>query len=177
MSKLTIQGKKIKGNEIIEILESLGGKNIRHYKGDCEESYYYLDNKNIICFGCSYPLNNEEYIEYNLDTFNKMYPFKKGDVVVFNVFNKTHTDTIENMYWDDVDNEIIYSFKNIKVLKKACELSFITLQSNKNTEAYVNSIKKNKLSINDDEYEDNIELILIDRKLVINNGQIFIIKE
>lgn len=173
MSTLAIQGEKIRGNEIIKILESLGGKNTHNYKGDCKEAYYYLNNKNIICFGFINPLNEKEYIEYNLDTFNKKFPFKEGDAVVFKVFHETHTDTIEKMYWDDIDDEIIYSFKNVTVLRKAHQLSFITLQSNKNTEA----IKKNKLSINDDEYEDNIELILNDRKLIINNGQIFIIKE
>lgn len=81
MVKIAIQGHPTRGKEVIQILESLGGKNVEGLKGTYE-SFYYVDDKNEICddhkhnFPTIYQL-------YTLEEFKKVFPFKIGDIVFY----------------------------------------------------------------------------------------------
>ena len=83
--KIAIQGHPTRGHEIIQILESLGGKNVTKLEGTYE-TFYYVDDKNEIsdahkkCFPSTYRL-------YTLEEFEKEFPFKIGDEVIFPVIN------------------------------------------------------------------------------------------
>ena len=78
MSKiLAIKGYKERGNEVIALLEMLGGKNSAAC-GDNEKLYYFIGIHNII------DADNLEYngvIVFTLDEFYKKYPYKVGDKV------------------------------------------------------------------------------------------------
>lgn len=48
MEKIAIQGHVTRGNDVIKILESLGGINFHAFIGNDPNMYYYIDNKNHI---------------------------------------------------------------------------------------------------------------------------------
>jgi hypothetical protein len=81
--KIAIQGHLTRGKEVIQILESLGGKNTTKLEGCCR-SFYYIDDKNIISddYKENFPSN---YKLYTLEEFEKEFPFKIGDKVIFPV--------------------------------------------------------------------------------------------
>ena len=83
--KIAIQGHPFRGKEVIQILESLGGKNTDGLEGTYD-TFYYIDDKNEICddhkknFLPTYKL-------YTLEEFKKEFPFKVGDKVIHKEFN------------------------------------------------------------------------------------------
>jgi len=80
MIRIAIQGHPTRGKEVIQILESLGGKNIDKLTRTYTTTFYYIDDKNEICddfkknFSPTYKL-------YTLEKFEKEFPFKVGDKV------------------------------------------------------------------------------------------------
>ena len=77
--KIAIQGHPTRGKEVIQILESLGGKNIDKLEG-IYKTFYYINDENEICddhkenFPPTYNL-------YTLEGFEREFPFKIGDKV------------------------------------------------------------------------------------------------
>lgn len=81
--KFAIRGHKSRGKEVIQILESLGGKNVEGLTGTYE-TFYYIDDKNEI--GDDHKKNfPPTYKLYTLEEFEKEFPFKIGDEVIFPV--------------------------------------------------------------------------------------------
>ena len=82
MTKIAIQGHSTRGEEVIQILESLGGKNKHKFFGDSWVYYYFIDKrKNINWFSkWSIPDN---YKVYTIEEFKKEFPFKIGDKVIY----------------------------------------------------------------------------------------------
>lgn len=79
MVKIAIQGHPTRGNDIIQILEDLGGKNKQGQCGDDCCSYYYIGHDNII-----YKTYTKwpDFKYYTLEEFEKEFPFKIGDKVI-----------------------------------------------------------------------------------------------
>ena len=77
--KIAIQGDPTRGKEIIQILESLGGKNPHDFRGDCIQGYYSISNNIIIYFHNTKRVENTKL--YTLEEFEKEFPFKVGDKV------------------------------------------------------------------------------------------------
>ena len=72
MKKIAIKGNFARGEEIIKILESLGGINKLHLKGDQFAGYYYIENDNSInCKFHSYIFN--EYDCYTLEEYEQKF--------------------------------------------------------------------------------------------------------
>lgn len=81
--KLAIQGHPFRGKEVIQILEGLGGKNTEKLEGTYK-TFYYIDDKNEI--GDDHKKNfPPTYKLYTLEEFEKEFPFKIGDEVIFPV--------------------------------------------------------------------------------------------
>ena len=81
--KIAIQGHPTRGKEVIQILKSLGGKNIEKLEGTYN-TFYYIDDKNEI--GDDHKKNfPPTYKLYTLEEFEKEFPFKIGDRVIFPV--------------------------------------------------------------------------------------------
>lgn len=77
MKKLAIEGHKTRGNEVIELLEMLGGKNIQRLNGALSKCYYIIDNQSIsVCMSVE-----NDYVVYTLEEFKDKFPFKVGDKV------------------------------------------------------------------------------------------------
>ena len=80
--KIAIQGHPTRGKEVIQILESLGGKNTHklHGKGKDCVYYYHIDSCGVIAFSSKYDLCNHKF--YTLEEFEKEFPFKIGDKII-----------------------------------------------------------------------------------------------
>ena len=80
--KIAIQGHLTRGKEVIQILESLGGKKL--YYSDASDKYlvFFIDDKGYIsCLHYESPIVKECSKVYTLEEFEKEFPFKIGDKV------------------------------------------------------------------------------------------------
>ena len=78
--KIAIKGHASRGKEVIQILESLGGKNTFDYKGDGIRTAYFIGMDYSIYgfYACSPKVG---FKVYTLEEFEKEFPFKVGDRV------------------------------------------------------------------------------------------------
>lgn len=80
--KIAIQGHPTRGEEVIQILESLGGNNLYVMEGSGSDCCYYIDS----CFNING--NPTTFVEqigykiYTLEEFETQFPFKVGDKVI-----------------------------------------------------------------------------------------------
>ena len=136
--KIAIQGHLTRGKEVIQILESLGGKNTEGLKG-IYETFYYIDDKNEIgddhkkYFPSTYKF-------YTLEEFEKEFPFKVGDRVISTTTNfiGTITKLKESGYYIKYDNGNVAFTpgQNLKLYKEMKEERNITLTLDKAKEWY-----------------------------------------
>ena len=103
MAHLAIQGHATRGNEVIDLLEMLGGKNIHNYGGTFNECYAIDNNK--ICTIYTSVAKIDGYVIITLEDFARKYPYKVGDKVVT---NDCDVCKIHSMYWDRGLNRISY---------------------------------------------------------------------
>jgi hypothetical protein len=81
--KIAIQGHPTRGEEIIQILESLGGKKFLVLLASDECLVFFIDDKGYIsCFHRRSSVVKECYKIYTLEEFEKEFPFKIGDKVI-----------------------------------------------------------------------------------------------
>ncbi len=99
MATVAIKGHPERGNEVIEILEMLGGKNRSLLFGD-SALYYAIDREGIISTHCE-----EQVIQFTLEEFLEKFPYKVGDKVTLDKY----PCIITGMDWDCDD--IIYYVK------------------------------------------------------------------
>lgn len=100
LKKLAIRGHSTRGNEVIELLEMMGGINCYNLYGDENYACYIIENGEIK--GCEYIFGDEPYVIYSLEEFEEKYPFKVGDKVVYTKYGDNcddYPDTIESMKW------------------------------------------------------------------------------
>ena len=77
--KIAIQGHPTRGEEVIQILESLGGKNREELTGRRISYYYFINCNGNIDLNLKINLLNRKL--YTLEEFKKEFPFKIGDKV------------------------------------------------------------------------------------------------
>lgn len=105
--KIAIQGNPTRGKEVIRILESLGGKNSIFLEGDNQYVYYGIYKNEIMVLS-----NSTKYKRYTLEEFEKEFPFKIGDRVIFPVKigwasgKVTGLTYVENQLKYEVDSRI-----------------------------------------------------------------------
>lgn len=79
--KIAIQGHPTRGEEVIQILEGLGGNNLHIMTGSTPDCAYYINS----CYNIDgNPLEyvKQVYQVYTLEEFEKEFPFKIGDKVI-----------------------------------------------------------------------------------------------
>lgn len=77
---IAIQGHSTKGNEVIRILESLGGINRMNQSGCYTNYFYYISgDDNTIAWTCIRP---QHLGVFTLEEFEKKFPFKIGETVI-----------------------------------------------------------------------------------------------
>jgi len=102
-TNIAILGHSIRGKEIIQIFENLGGKNKACLTG--KSNYYYYINHNdnrIECHNDSYV--NEHCKKYTLKEFEEKFPFKVGDKVIT---NNDRIGVIEKLILEDISGYYI----------------------------------------------------------------------
>lgn len=77
--KIAIQGHPTRGEEVIKLLESLGGKNREELTGRRISQYYFINCNGVIDLNLKINLFNRKF--YTLEEFEKEFPFKIGDIV------------------------------------------------------------------------------------------------
>ena len=171
MKMLAIKGHTTRGEEVIEILEMLGGNNTFMYYGDDDEDYYYIDNNDEInvLFGSKECII--DYTAFTLEEFLEKYPYKVGDKVLFGDIDNIVWE-IESMQW--IDNEIKYIIRDNNK-SRLCDIKAEHLQPYKE-EPIECSDKKHKGNCTIGYIQElgsrDMELIIpYNQEIVIENGR------
>ena len=108
--KLAIKGHATRGEEVIELLEMMGGKNNCDSPADNLGLCYLIDDEFDICahyFGYD-DYEDGELTIFTLEEFLEKYPFKVGDKVL-GCYGDTLT--IKSMKWSEDFETMVYDFK------------------------------------------------------------------
>ena len=111
---LAIKGHPTRGNEVIELLEMMGGKNCYNLSGlFTDYGYYFIGGPhNVEIRGVEYIFGNEDICLFTLEEFLEKYPFKVGDKVVYTKFGDNCDEypvTIESMKWTGTTIEYTFN--------------------------------------------------------------------
>lgn len=180
MSKiLAIKGDRKRGNEIIALLEMLGGVNRWKGSGNIEKVYYSISN-GVILYS---PQIVKDTVIFTLDKFYKKYPYKVGDIVKT---GKDEEGVIKQMRW--VDNDIVYwvnSHKtcdwtqtlSVDVLDKYNRLNLNDIEYSMETKVestgFMQLGKTFAVIFNDANYENEVELQLGDYEIEVRDGKTY----
>jgi hypothetical protein len=118
--ELGIKGNETHGDEIIKILEMLGGKNRHEMRGSIYNNYfYYIDGEyKDISYSYIGPDEINGYKIFSLDEFLEKFPYKVGDKVEVWVFEdyigniELVTSEIKSMRWNSARCEVAYRMKD-----------------------------------------------------------------
>ena len=93
--KLAIVGHPSRGNEVIELLEMMGGNNRWNANGGLPNLYYFISNE---CILYSSQIEKDVVI-FTLEEFLEKYPFKVGDKVF--LYDNITEGCVTGMKWDE----------------------------------------------------------------------------
>ena len=104
MTQLAIKGHLTRGEEVIKLLEMLGGDNVYSKKGSCDSSFYYISGQKRIC---QLPISVTHMVLdlFTLEEFIEKFPYKVGDKVQ----HSRGIGIITSMHWDDMNSEMQYN--------------------------------------------------------------------
>lgn len=181
--ELGIKGHETHGDEIIKILEMLGGKNRHEMRGSIYNKYfYYIDDEyKDISYSYIGPDEINGYKIFSLEDFLEKYPYKVGDKV--NIY--VQSDDIEgwldmevaeitSMRWDSARCRIVYKMKDINREFWADEIKGkVDDKTTKNMEEK----KINQMSLANCDL-DEVEIVLGDRfELKIIDGKYYAVRK
>ena len=155
MATLAIRGHATRGNEVIELLEMLGGSNIHRVDAIRDNCVYFITddkNKTIGLLKLNQVLP-EQFVIYTLEEFLEKFPYKVGDDVI--VFG--NASTIIKADWDNSINEVVYTI-NIDIsgymtTKLANQLQPYKEQESMEEQTYLNP----KANEEKDEIKENLQ--------------------
>ena len=98
--KIAIKGHASRGKEVIQILESLGGNNYNCLNANAPRLYYYNGNFNYIDYIHRELINRDTCKLYTLEEFEKEFPFKIGDKVIYS-YTPNFVGTVVDIKFDD----------------------------------------------------------------------------
>ena len=164
--KLAIIGHPTRGNEVIKLLEMMGGKNCYNLSGlFTDYGYYFIGgpHNDGIC-GVEYIFSNEDICLFTLEEFFEKYPFKVGDKVVYTKFGDNCDEypvTIESMKWTGTTIE--YTFNDcVTCLAKDLKMW------NGEPDEVISGIYLNSY-----DYADEVELNLGDYEIEVRDGKTY----
>ena len=106
MARLAIKGHSTRGYEVIELLKMLGGESDKIIGGNDSRNYYFINKENKIHYDLT--LDNNNYIIFTLEQFEKEFPYKVGDKVKNAKINDI-IGIITSIQWDCNEQQIIYT--------------------------------------------------------------------
>ena len=138
--KIAIKGHESRGKEVIQILESLGGKNKEGLNGS-KESWYFINSDGYIRNDYKSLLQYKGFKTYTLEEFEKEFPFKIGDRVIslttdlIGTIIKLSENGVYHFKYDNGINSFA-SASYLKLYKEMKEERNITLTLDKAKEWY-----------------------------------------
>ena len=170
MSKiLAIKGDKERGNEVIALLEMLGGNNVHNLYGEESYAYYVIEGVDNEIRGGIYIFANENLRVFTLDEFYEKYPYKVGDKVQSP--SKGCIKTITGIKWNPDMETIVYELDN-KIYTNADILNV------HNNPKHDMETKVEGMTINFDICtEDEVELQLGNYEIVVRDGKTYAVKK
>lgn len=154
-TKLGIKGHPTRGNEIIELLEMMGGKNYSNIGND-DYFFYYINDENNIEFGWTMWDNNPLYTIFTLEDFLEKYPFKIGDKVIDKADGCP--GIVSEMKWD----EDVSDMKYFVAFGNGIDFGWFASDS---IEKYIKDMKKDNTALEPEEPESNA-IKIVDGKIV-----------
>ena len=106
MANLAIKGHVSRGEEVIQILQMLGGKNVYNLCGDTKYAYYVYECGEIRTG--TYIYGNEPHTFFTLEEFESKYPYKVGNKVIAYAEGCIAQFTIQDMRWSYELNKVEY---------------------------------------------------------------------
>lgn len=171
MAHLAIQGHATRGNEVIALLEMLGGKNIPYGNlgGNNPNEVYYINKEGYI----NWSKQASGKATFTLEDFLVRFPYKVGDKV--NSPCRGCVKTITSMGWDDYLNTITYKlndreYTHIDRLKVVNDLPLVEQKP-------MEEKKINQMSLANCDL-DEIEIVLGDKfELKIKDGKYYAVRK
>ena len=175
MSKqIAFRGHNKLGQEVIKILETLGGKNIHNAWGVFGDRIYTIDEKTEEIIDVS----ENRYSDYNLFTieeFLEKYPYKIGDKVEYIKYDNEYPDvyTICNMKW--TGNTIEYTLDSFGL---TCLAKDIRLYKKPKRSKGLESLNVERYLKVWDETEHGLEVCVAEGyEMIEKDGQFYIVKQ
>ena len=171
MAKLAIKGHATRGNEVIALLEMLGGKNIPYGNlgGNNPNEVYYIDKEGYI----NWSKQASGKATFTLEGFLVRFPYKVGDKV--NSPCRGCVKTITSMGWDDYLNTITYKlddreYTHIALLKVVNDLPLV--EQKPMGEKKINQMSLANCDLNE------VEIVLGDKfELKIKDGKYYAVRK
>lgn len=173
MKNLAIRGDKERGNEVIALLEMLGGHTDEFIDNGIDEKYAYFivkDENNVID---AFQIDEKDEFDFEaqiftIEEFYEKYPYKVGDKVVYTKFGYNCDDypvTIESMKWTGTTIE--YTFYDcVTCLAKDLKMW------NGEPDEVISGIYLNSC-----DYADEVELNLGDYEIEVRDGKTYAVKK
>ena len=119
MAQLAIKGHATRGEEVIKLLEMLGGWNYNHWDGKTSRILYFINGNTIEVKTIRHNTNIDEFNVFTLEEFEENFPYKVGDTVACYVglILEKEIHTITGMQWDSDKCRILYYLDNCDVIK------------------------------------------------------------
>jgi hypothetical protein len=176
MTKLAIKGHQTRGNEVIELLEMLGGSNPHNYSADCESLCFHIgENTNSIYYDWvrdCYEDGNT--LVFTLEEFLEKYPYKIGNKVDYIKYDDNEFSVYEiiGMVWTGTTIEYTLDSFGFTCLTKD-----IRLHKENNMNKFKSLNVETYLKVWD-ETEKGLEVLVNDRfELKEDNGKFYIVKK
>lgn len=135
--RLAIRGHDTRGDEVIELLEMLGGTNPFSKGmviGNKTTNCYYISEDTAtkyISWDCIGPEEINEYEIFTLEEFLEKYPYKIGDKIP-DVWG--NSCTVKSMSWDDNYKTVMYGFEETIFVVRGDELKPVNDTDDNHTE-------------------------------------------
>jgi hypothetical protein len=202
--RLAIKGHSTRGNEVIELLKMMGGKNCFHLNGlFSEHTYYFIGGPhNDEIRAGEYMFDEYAVLQmiddmcfFTLEEFLDKFPFKVGDKVYIKVDPNANCLGSEKMYgeiesavWVEKFGHVVYKLKDCSRIFYREELhpceEEVSMEDNKVkgycTKAPEKCNETKKIAwfkFWDNDFADKVELDLNDRELIQENGKWFVVKK
>lgn len=175
MAKLAIKGHQTRGNEVIELLEMLGGSNPHNYSADCESLCFHIgENTNSIYYDWFYNFDDKDVTIFTLEEFLEKYPYKIGNKVDYIKYDDDEFSVYEiiGMVWTGTTIEYTLDSFGFTCLTKD-----IRLHKENNMNKFKSLNVETYLKVWD-ETEKGLEVLVNDRfELKEDNGKFYIVKK
>lgn len=170
--KLAIKGHSTRGQEVIEILEMMGGINHFHMDGFTEEYIYYICGENNQIHSAICPTNQ---IVFTIEEFLEKYPYKIGDKVDYIKYDDEEFSVyeIKSMVWTGTTIEYTLDSFGFTCLTKD-----IRLHKEKNKNKKFKSLNVETYLKVWDETENGLEVCVAEGyEMIEKDGQFYIVKQ